>query len=759
MRPFLRQFTLSGIFIFLSLTALLGELADGVGSFSFVSERNGREVTVFYVKSASYQSEHPPVMVFHGMKRNPAEYRDGWIELAERHGLFVVCPYFSEDEYPGTVGYNLGNVFPSETELVRKPESEWSYHVPEDVYEYLFASGETTADGYYAFGHSAGSQFLHRKIAFAPDDRLKLAVAANAGWYTLPSFEESWPYGYKGTGLTAGNIPDYLASNLVILLGDQDIDPQHESLRITPEAMRQGPHRFARGHNFFEKGRALAEQTETTFNWSLQVVPGIAHDGAGMAPAAAMYMVGQMQAAPDSSGWILHLAGILVIIGTVIMIVRQYQTHATLFVSGFALLILAYVHSRVFGSPFTAFESSPTGLFAFDLFAIVKQSFSSRLAQIGLIIMAAGGFAAYLSSISASTTLVRLVAKPLTRIRNPYLLLALAYGLGQLLNIFVPSAAGLAMLLLVAMYPTLVKLGLRPAAVAAVIGTTACLDLGPASPASNVAAEVSGLTPIMYFVRHQLPVAAVVIPVIAVLHFVWQQYCDRSTPASDEEKLSAVSLDQDQAGAPAIYAILPVLPLVLLLVFSPLLVHSIQLDVVTAMLISLFAGIGFEAVRLRSIKQALAGIVHFFRGMGDLLAKVVTLIVAAETFATGVKATGLINAMIDAVHFAGYGSAVMTIVLVLLIGFTAVVTGSGNAALFSFANLVPGIARTMGLQPVSLMLPTQLSAGLFRSMSPVAGVIIAVSSAANVSPFAIIKRTSVPMAGGVITMLIMGLIL
>jgi DcuC family C4-dicarboxylate transporter len=495
---------------------------------------------------------------------------------------------------------------------------------------------------------------------------------------------------------------------------------------------------------------------DTGFNWRLQVVPGVAHEGQRMAIPAAEYMARHMPEKASAGGTLMRFCAILIIAFTVVLIVRQYQTHATLFLSGFALLTLAWAYSRISGTSFSPYEQSPTGWFGFDLFAIVKESFSTRLAKIGLIIMAAGGFAKYMSSIHASTALVKLAVKPLQKLKNPYILLALAYVVGQILNIFVPSAAGLAMLLLVAMYPTLIQLGLRPAAVAAVIGTTACLDLGPASGASNVAANVSGLKPVVYFVSHQLPVALIVIPVIALLHFFWQRFCDQMEPVQDESELEPLQEDIPIVAVPALYAALPVLPLILLLVFSPLVVQSIQVDVVTAMLIGLFAGITCEAIRLRSLKMALAGIVQFFKGMGDILAKVVTLIVAAETFATGVKATGLIDSMIQLVQGAGMGSTAMVIALVFLIGFTSIVTGSGNAALFSFANMIPGIAKPMGVSTVALMLPSQLAAGLFRSMSPVAGVIIAVASSANVSPFAIVKRTSVPMIGGVLVMLLIG---
>ena len=450
----------------------------------------------------------------------------------------------------------------------------------------------------------------------------------------------------------------------------------------------------------------------------------------------------------------MHLLALIIIGLTVFLIVKRYQTHATLFLSGFALLFLAYLFSRFSGEPVPGLEESPTGWFGFDLFAIVKERFASRVAQIGLIIMAAGGFARYMSSISASTALVKAAIRPLGFVKSPYLLLALAYVIGQVLNIFVPSAAGLAMLLLVAMYPTLVQLGVRPAAAAAVIGTTACLDLGPASGASNVAATVSDLTPIVYFVKYQLPVAVIVIPVVAVLHFLWQRHCDRANPETEEEKLAGPAPDPEQAAVPHFYALLPLLPLILLLFFSPLIVGTVQVDVVTAMLISLFASMACEAVRLRSAREALAGIVHFFRGMGDMLAKVVTLIVAAETFATGVMATGLIDALIGSVQSTGLGGMAMVLALVSLIGFTAILTGSGNAALFSFSSMIPGIAQPMGLSTVSLILPAQLAAGLFRSMSPVAGVIIAVSGAANSTPFAIVKRTSVPMLGGVLAMVL-----
>jgi len=442
----------------------------------------------------------------------------------------------------------------------------------------------------------------------------------------------------------------------------------------------------------------------------------------------------------------MQIVALLIIAVTVVLIAKRYQTHATLFVAGFALLTTAHL------AQVRIHEESMTGLFAFDLFATVSEAFSNRVARIGMIIMAAGGFAKYMNAISASTALVKLSVRPLGRISNPYLLLAVTYVAGQLLNVFIPSAAGLAMLLLVALYPTLVQLGVRPVAAAAVIGTTACLDLGPASPVSNVAAEVIGISPIEYFVHHQLKVSAVVVPVVAVLHYAWQRWCDLREPETPPETVSDVPGTgiESESAPPAVYALLPVLPLALLLIFSPLVLKSIRLDVVTAMLISLAVGMAFESLRHRSLRKAFSGITSFFRGMGEVFASIVTLIVAAEVFALGVKATGLISAMVAFVEGNALGSGVMVVTLVFLLGVAALLTGSGNAALFSFSGMMPGIAARMDTPIVSLLLPAQFAGGLFRSFSPVAGVIIAVAGAANVTPFDIVRRTWVPMLGGVV---------
>jgi DcuC family C4-dicarboxylate transporter len=83
------------------------------------------------------------------------------------------------------------------------------------------------------------------------------------------------------------------------------------------------------------------------------------------------------------------------------------------------------------------------------------------------------------------------------------------------------------------------------------------------------------------------------------------------------------------------------------------------------------------------------------------------------------------------------------------------ITGSGVAAFFAFSGLAPGIATKFGVSAVTMVLPMQLMAGMGRAISPVAGVVIAVSRAGECLPFEIVRRTMIPALGGIATMVLL----
>ena len=101
---------------------------------------------------------------------------------------------------------------------------------------------------------------------------------------------------------------------------------------------------------------------------------------------------------------------------------------------------------------------------------------------------------------------------------------------------------------------------------------------------------------------------------------------------------------------PLIYAFIPILPIVLLIVFSKifnLFNTAIALDTTTAMFISVFIALLFEFARIQNTKAVLESLKTFWNGMGNIFKTVVTLIIAADIFAKGLISLGFIEGLLD----------------------------------------------------------------------------------------------------------------
>ena len=252
---------------------------------------DGPALKVYATRPVGLAPDRPVVFVMHGVNRNAGEYRDQWHDLAIEHDFMLVVPEFSDRDFPGPEGYNLGNVFYGPGAV--NPEANWSYSAIEAIFDDVRSRFGLKVETYSLYGHSAGAQFVHRFIFHVPQARVNRIVAANAGWYMMPDFELAFPYGLKGSVIDQERLASGLQLPVTILLGTEDSDPDHPNLRRTPEAMNQGPHRLARGQAFFDAAREAAVQLDVPFNWSLERVEGAGHDNQLMAPAAVPFLIGE----------------------------------------------------------------------------------------------------------------------------------------------------------------------------------------------------------------------------------------------------------------------------------------------------------------------------------------------------------------------------------------------------------------------------------------------------------------------------------
>jgi DcuC family C4-dicarboxylate transporter len=440
---------------------------------------------------------------------------------------------------------------------------------------------------------------------------------------------------------------------------------------------------------------------------------------------------------------------LIVTVGAGWLIIKRFSTAMVLLFAGLAMLLFA-VFCGVHG--FLPKGVKPSGFVLFDIFDLLRTIAAKQTSGTGFLIMVAGGYAAYMDRIGAASALVNVCTKPLKALSSPYLVLVLGYLIGQALVTVIPSAAGLAMLLLVALFPILLSVGVSPAAAASVIGTSAGMTLGPASGTANLAAKVAGLDPIIYFVQCQLPVALPTLIVVAAAHYFVQKYYDKK--GDDVYQETALTKKEEPRKVPGWYAVLPCLPIVLMIIFSKLVYKAVTLNTISALLLVWVLTVIIEMVRRREVKEVLKDGVFIFKSMGGMFASIVALIICAEFFATGLKVTGLIDMLIKSAQGLGLGLNGMTVVLTAVVGVVTFLTGSGVGAFSSFAALAPDVAGGLGGTAAAFVTPMQYASGMLRAMSPVAGVIIAVAGAAGVAPMAIVRRNWLPMLLGMLTVII-----
>ena len=439
------------------------------------------------------------------------------------------------------------------------------------------------------------------------------------------------------------------------------------------------------------------------------------------------------------------IIGLIAIVLVAYYIVKGYSATGVLMFGGLVLLFI----SVLMGHSILPEGVKSTGSTYFDILEYVKYLLGNRGGGLGLMIMVLCGFSVYMTHLGANDVVVKLVSKPLKNIRSPYILMVFAYFLACLMSFAVSSATGLGVLLMATLFPVMVNVGISRGAAAAICASPISIILSPTSGDVVLSAEFSKIPLGEFAFGTALPVSIFAILGIAVAHFFWQRYLDKKEGVQ-VERLNA---DEIKTTAPNYYAILPLLPIIGVLIFDgkwglP------NLHIVTVMVLCFIITAVVDFLRSFNAKQTFDNLVVAYRGMADAFAGVVMLLVAAGVFAQSLSTIGFITNLIDSAQSFGGSAFFMMLVLAVITILATMATGSGNAAFYAFAELIPKLATQMGVNPAFLTIPMLQASNLGRGLSPVSGVVVAVSGMGKISPFEIVKRMSVPMLVGFICVII-----
>ncbi len=241
------------------------------------------DIEVFYSLPEKVNDETMVLFIIHGASRTAEGYLEDFLPLIQEKNLIAVAPKFSKDSYPHYAFLNHfaidGKKLPAGTPNINK--------VLGDIFEIISSKYNVRNDKYRIYGHSGGAQFVQRYLLFSSDSRIDKAVLANAGFYTFMN-QNLYPYGLRGINLNDDEIKRVFRTKVALYVGENDTESNFKDLK---GARAQGKNRLVRGETFFLNLVSYAEEVEMPLRWQYQIIKNVGHDNAGMASAAAYFIL------------------------------------------------------------------------------------------------------------------------------------------------------------------------------------------------------------------------------------------------------------------------------------------------------------------------------------------------------------------------------------------------------------------------------------------------------------------------------------
>ena len=412
------------------------------------------------------------------------------------------------------------------------------------------------------------------------------------------------------------------------------------------------------------------------------------------------------------------IIGALIVVGVIYLLLKRHESRMVLIAAGILMCIIA-------GKPMAALDA-----------------FAKSMTNAGLItsVCSCMGFAWCMKYTGCDKHLVVAIGKVLKKMG--FLLIPGATLATFVVNIAIPSAAGCSAAVGVIFIPILMAAGVHPAMAAAAVksGTYGSM-LNPGLVHNGVIAKLAGTQITDVIGNHMMAtvagvlVAAVVLTVVAIVLKENKGYVPEGS-VIDDESFSVNPL----------YAIMPLIPVIILLLGSTKVVPVLKMGVPHAMIIG--AILALAATRKSPVELTK----NFFNGMGDAYANIIGIIISVGVFVAGLKALGLIKALIAwMLNSTGIVKIAATFGPFVL----ALISGSGDAATVAFNEAVTPHAVEFGISTMNMGSIAALGGTLGRTISPIAGETIICAGIAGVDPMEVCKRNAL----GIVCALLVGMVL
>lgn len=413
-----------------------------------------------------------------------------------------------------------------------------------------------------------------------------------------------------------------------------------------------------------------------------------------------------------------------IFLGTIIVVVMIYlmakrkDPKTLLFTAGFLMILL----SGDFMGAFKAFSAS------------MKQ------ANVFETIITSMGFAAVVKLCGADKHLVSLFAVLLKK-AGPFLIIGVALAT-MVVNTSITSAAGVTAAMGTVFIPLMVASGIPvPLAAGAIMCGLYGGNLNPGHVHPTIVAHLAGVEG-MDFVRVAAPalIASVIVSssVLTAMAFYMKKKGNQEEIAAQAAAFGEVETVKPNL----IYAVLPLVTIIILLLGNLQIVPLFKMPVPHAMLI----GSILCMIITRTDPQTVTK--EFFKAMGNAFGNVFGLLICVNVFVAGLTKLGFIKMLIDfmttspsiAKLAAVFGPFVMTLIC-----------GSGESASIAFNEAVSVHADRFGMDVLHMGAMVVLSGGIGRSMALFSAAMILCAGIAKLQPMDIIKYNGYAMVAALLT--------
>ncbi len=400
------------------------------------------------------------------------------------------------------------------------------------------------------------------------------------------------------------------------------------------------------------------------------------------------------------------ILGCILVLITLFLLIKRYEARMVLVAAGIIMCACA-------GNPMAALNSFAKGMGS----SMISSACSSM------------GFALVMRFTGCDKHLINFLAKGLTKVH--FLIIPGVVLATFAVNMALPSAAGTAAAAGAIFIPIMMGAGIHPAMAAAAVkcGTYGSM-LNPGLAHNPFVAKIAGVGVMDVIAFHykanlaSLVVAAITITAIA--YFLKENNGHTAEGLELEENFKVNYL----------YALMPVIPIAILLLGATKIVPMFKMGVAQAMIIGCILSLAVTRTNPAALTKS------FFEGMGKAYADIIGIIISAGVFVAGMNAMGLVKAFTNAML---NNPAIVKIAASVGPFLLGLIVGSGDAATFAFNEAITPHAADFGMTPVQMGSMATLGGTLGRTMSPIAGATIIVAGIAGVNPMEIAKRNALPM--------------